>query len=685
MQANLPADEHVVVKLTKASYATTVTLRFSSNVNFLEKALSSSSEAERDEGMELENNIRSVVLSANADRIRVRHTKKGLMTVTIYVGKKNKRNYEDELEAFYDSFKGRTPKPREQLLFFIKQRFWAYLLSFIIKIGRTIPMIVIPIVTANIIDIVVSGDLQILLGQFLMNIGVGLLSLLLHMVFAYLDAVFFRELCRSMGESLRNVMVRKLQLLSMSYLNESRTGAIASKILQGVDSIEETFKIFAGQFSMILSYSTAAIVITLINCPLMSLFYVLFIPLAVILGNVFRRPIRKKNYELREAMEDTNSAVTEMLNIVEITRAHGLQKNEVSRMSQHMESIHDSGKRLDIVNEFFGSIGWVLLQVFQLLALAFSAVLAGRGIITIGMVALFQSYFSATVTRLSTFINIMPQCAKGIDACRSIAGVLCVDNDEHSGTTVPRNYEGRISFSDVSFTYKNTGNKVLKDFSLEIPACSSLAIVGGSGSGKTTLINLIIGFSLPDSGKVEIDGVSTVDLDLSKFRKHLAVVPQQTMLFTGTLYQNLTYGNPYVTHSKVMDAIKEVGLDDYLNSLPDGLDTMISEGGSNLSGGQKQRLSIARALLRDPAIIILDEPTSSLDNENELRIREVLNAIKGSRTIIMIAHRLSTIKDFDNIAVLESGRMAEQGSYTDLLEAGGLFTKMLRKDVQSRD
>jgi len=202
---------------------------------------------------------------------------------------------------------------------------------------------------------------------------------------------------------------------------------------------------------------------------MMSLFYLFFIPLAVVLAWVFRRPIGKVNKEYRKEMEETNAATTEMLNMVEMTRAHGLQKDEMSRMSRYVERIRLSGTRLDIINQVLGSISWVLLQLFQLIALAFSAYLASRKIITIGMIALFQTYFTMIVTRVSTFVNSLPVTTKGLEACNSIAEVLCADADEHTGTKRPVRFRGDIEYSNVSFGYAENQN-LLKDFYLHIPA-----------------------------------------------------------------------------------------------------------------------------------------------------------------------------------------------------------------------
>ena len=669
----LDAETPVTVRVGKSLREVTVSLNFHCDRNIMEeeKVLSG-------DDSEIEQIIRNTVLDSNADKIKsIFNQKKQKLKITISVALKPKRDYEQELEDFYSFRKGKSPSASATMFFFVKQRFWQFLVAFIIKVIRSAPMVVIPVISANIIDIVSEGMMAQKLLYFFLNVGIGIFSLFLNILFSFLDSRFFKKLCFSIGEDLRNVMVRKLQILSITYHKENQIGAITNKMLNNVESIENAFGILGTQISIILTYVTAALVITMLEAPVMALFYVLFIPMALFLAAVFRKPITNKNKEWRKSMEGANAAVTEMLGMVETTRAHGLQKDEISRMSHYMENIRDAGTKLEEVNQFFGAVSWAILQFFQILALAFSAYIASKGMISVGMIALFQAYFTQTVTRISTFINILPQCTKGFDACLSIAEVLCADSDEHMGTKSPEIFKGDITFKDVDFRYKKEDPKILDNFSLHIPSGQSVALVGGSGSGKSTLINLIIGFIMPDSGSVTIDGVSTKDMNLTRLRKHLAVVTQNTVLSTGTLYQNLVYGSPYVTRAKVESTVREVGLGDLIDSLPDGLDTVVTESGSNLSGGQKQRISIARALLRDPAIMILDEPTSALDSENELRIKEILKKIQGRCTIIMIAHRLTMVENFDNIIVLEKGEIAEQGTYAQLMaKEGGAFRKL---------
>lgn len=675
MQDSLPPETPVTIKVAGTSGSVQLSLLTVSDRNIFSGPDGSSS-ADVDE---IEQKLRNAIIESNADKITTKFDeRKKRLSIVITVKKKRGRDYEEEIEQFYASHKGNPPSSWEQIRFLLKQHGWGFFVSFLIKVVRSSPMIVIPIVTANIIDLVVSpGGLSSNLSQFLTNMLVGVLSLFLNIIFSYIESIYFRDICRAISESLRNVMVRKLQLLSILYHNDTRTGMLTNKLMVSITDIEESMIILIGELSIVIAYCLAATVLSLIYCPLMTLFFVVFIPFSVWVVAASMKPVRKRNKDMRKSVEETNAAVTEMLGLVEISRVHGLEENEASRMGRYVERIRQSGRRLDITSQVTGSVSWVLLQFFQLMALAFSAYLASKGIINVGSIALFQSYFSMTVNRLSSFINTIPRCAKGIDAFTGISEVLCADADEHSGTKTPHAFRGEIGFSDVCYRYPGMDADTLKHLTIHIPPKTSLAFVGKSGSGKSTIIKLIMGLMLPDSGLLKVDGISIADMNLKHYRKHISVVPQNTVLFSGTIYQNLTYGFPYVERSLVESLIEKIGLKDLIDSLPAGLDSYITESASNLSGGQKQRLAIVRALLRDPEILILDEPTSALDVESSRCIESLLSDIKGTRTIIMVAHRLLSVADFDKIAVLDDGRLAEEGSYRELMAAKGLFYGMI--------
>ena len=238
------------------------------------------------------------------------------------------------------------------------------------------------------------------------------------------------------------------------------------------------------------------------------------------------------------------------------------------------------------------------------------------------------------------------------------------------------NVRGEISFRHLSFSYPKNERCVLNDLNLTIHEGETVAFVGASGSGKTTIINLAIGFLKPDSGQVLIDGCDIEEINLQSYRRHIAVVPQQSVLFTGTVRENITYGLEDLPEEKLKKVIRAANLEDMVEKLPQGIDTVLTEHGENLSGGQKQRISIARAFARDPKVLILDEATSALDSVSEKKIQDSVRRLIKGRTTLIVAHRLSTIRDADKIAVIGEGGLLEYGTWDELMARKGVFYRM---------
>ena len=271
----------------------------------------------------------------------------------------------------------------------------------------------------------------------------------------------------------------------------------------------------------------------------------------------------------------------------------------------------------------------------------------------------------------------MPTIAKGLEAVNSIGDILnCHDIENNSKKKKLKDITGSIIFDHVEFQFDDADTPQLKDLNFEIKPGETIAFVGGSGAGKTTILNLVIGFLKTTKGRVLIDGNDIKDLDLRSYRKHIAVVPQQSILFTGTIRENITYGMDNISEERLWEVIKAANLDELIESLPDGLDTIVSEHGGNLSGGQRQRISIARAFVRDPKILILDEATSALDSISEKKIQSAISNLVKDRTTLIVAHRLSTIRNADRIAVIGNGGLEEIGTYDELMAAKGEFYEL---------
>ena len=271
----------------------------------------------------------------------------------------------------------------------------------------------------------------------------------------------------------------------------------------------------------------------------------------------------------------------------------------------------------------------------------------------------------------------MPQISKGTEALYSISEILTAKDVEIVfGKTVVADIDGNIDFEDLCYRYPNAERNVLSNFNLSVKKGECIAVVGGSGSGKSTLMNIIIGFMMPTSGDLKIDGKSIKDINLQEYRHQISVVPQNSILFSGTIRDNITYGLSKYSEEDLSRVIKMANLEDFIKELPYGLDTHIGEHGGKLSGGQKQRITIARALIRNPKILILDEATSALDNVSEYHVQKAISTSIQGRTTFIVAHRLSTIRNADRILVMENGECVESGTYEELIAKKGKFFEL---------
>jgi ATP-binding cassette subfamily B protein len=290
---------------------------------------------------------------------------------------------------------------------------------------------------------------------------------------------------------------------------------------------------------------------------------------------------------------------------------------------------------------------------------------------------LYQSFFTMILNSISQLINVYPNIAKGFESIYSVTEILLSkDTEAYQGKKKVEAVNGRFAFDNVRFGYPNSDRHVLSNFSLNVGAGECIALVGASGAGKSTVLNLVIGFNRPVQGQVKIDGIPMDELDMASYRKHIAVVHQNTVLFSGTIRENITYGLPTVGDEQLEEVVRMTHLEDVIAQLPEGLDTPVGEHGGRLSGGQRQRLAIARALIRNPSVILLDEATSALDNESEYHVQQAMKKLIEGRTTFIVAHRLSTIRDADRIVVMKQGQCVEIGTYEELMERKGEFYQL---------
>lgn len=582
----------------------------------------------------------------------------------------------EKLEQEYEkSFKVSRENGLKTLLNLYKGSYGKLVGSALAFIIKNSPCWILPLFVANIINFATNA-VEIDKPKFIWSSVAFAVLLVLNVPFHYLHVYLYSSAVRQAEAGLRLSLVTKLQHLSITYHKETEHGRLQSKLMRDVEQVQTlSEQLFINLLNIGLTL-IITISITLSKSIIVFLFFILAIPVAVFITMLFKKKVKQRNKEFRNEVEDTSAKISEMVELVPVTRAHALENWEIRRMTKQIDKIKQKGLKLDTFQAFFGSISWAVFQLFQVVCLVFCGVLAFKKIIPAGDVVVYQSYFGTIVGSVSTLINLIPIIAKGLESVTSIGDILLAEDvEDNKGKTKLKKLDGEFSFKDVTFHYHDDDKIILDKLNLEVKKGETIALVGESGSGKTTILNLVIGFNLPTGGEFKIDGHDVNTLDLHAYRKNIAVVPQEPILFTGTIRDNITYGLTDVSEEKIKEVIEAAHLTEVIERLPDGLDTELSEHGANLSGGQKQRISIARALMRDPKVIVLDEATSALDSVSEKKIQNALDTLTKDRTTFIVAHRLSTIRNADRIAVIENGKCAEIDTYDNLMAKKGAFYK----------
>ena len=548
-------------------------------------------------------------------------------------------------------------------------------LYFVIKAA---PMWVMPVVTANIINIV-SAPYPDALRDLGINALVMFFLLLENVPFHCLYVRKLSIAARSVEMELREALVRRMQELSISFYKRTSVGTLQSKVLRDVESVDQTVRlVIDGGLVSTLSIITA-VGVTLCRAPAFLLIFLVAVPVASGLRLFLAGALKRKNHAFRNEIEGMSSEISGMIEMIPITRAHAVEEAEIARVSRRLGMVQHTGLQLDSQNALFQSMAWASFNSFTMASLIIGAWLSYIKIIPLrpGDIIMLSSFFGTISNSVLMIVNMMPTITKGFESVRSIGEVLeSPDFEKNLGKNAVAEVRGEFEFESVTFVHPGADRGSIRDFSLQVREGETLAVIGASGAGKSTLMSLILGFDRPTSGVLRLDGRDMNEIDLRSFRRFVGVVAQDSLLFHGTLRENVVYGSRNVTDATVWQAIRDANASEFVDLLPDGLDTMVGERGARLSGGQKQRIAIARALIRNPRVLILDEATSALDVSSEKIVQTALDRLMEGRTTFIVAHRLSTIRNADRVIVMEDGRMVESGSPDELRARGGRFAEM---------
>ncbi|MER6466631.1 ABC transporter ATP-binding protein [Streptomyces sp. NPDC001228] len=539
------------------------------------------------------------------------------------------------------------------------------------------PIWLLPLITASVVDTVVQhGPVARLWTAVAFIMTILLVNYPLHVLYVRL----LYGSVRRMGTTLRSALCTRMQQLSIGYHSRVSAGVLQAKVVRDVETVEQMVQQTAEQGLGALTVLTGGLVIIGVRTPEFLPVFLVVVPGATVLVARLRSRLRTHNEHFRHEVETLSSRVTEMTRLIPVTRAHGLERKALRRMDGTLSRLLTSGMRLDLVNGRFGSLAWVVLNVIGVAVLAAAALVSYYGVwgVSAGDVVMLSAFLTTLTNSTTTLTSLAPVVTKGLESVRSVGEVLQApeleDNEGRAEVTAVR---GAVVFDRVGFGYEDGGRAAVADFTLDVAPGETVALVGASGAGKSTVLNLVIGFIRPTSGQLLLDGTDMSGLDLRTYRRFVSVVPQESILFDGTVRENVAYGmEDEADEQAVRAALRDANALEFVDELPLGLDTVVGERGARLSGGQRQRLAIARALIRDPRVLVLDEATSALDTRSEALVQQALTRLLHGRTTFVVAHRLSTVRGADRIVVMDDGRIREIGTHEELLHRGGAYSAL---------
>ena len=544
-----------------------------------------------------------------------------------------------------------------------------------------------PIITKNIInDYVPNRNLRLLLTWA----GIILALYLLKMVLNYIVSYWGHIVGVRMQGDMRRDMFRKLQKLPFSFFDENKTGTILSRLVNDLMDVSELAHHGPEDlFLSVIMFIGSFIALSTINIWLTLIIYAL-IPFVVFFSVKMRRRMKEAFIKTREEVAEVNANVETSISGIRVSRAYTCEAHENAKFDKANEKYKEArGSAYKAMGQFHSAMTF-FTDFLYLAALVAGGLFFYNGFVSpessfaidSGEFAAFILYMAMLLKPINRFISLFEQLQNGMTGFSRFREIMeKSDEPESENARVLENAKGDIVFSDVTFSYPtgDTGKGVLNNLSLSIESGKTVALVGPSGGGKTTLCNLIPRFYELDGGNITIDGIDITELSRYSLRKNIGIVAQDVFLFSGTVRENIAYGDLDADEDAIIEAAKRANIHDYIMTLEKGYDTRVGERGINLSGGQKQRISIARVFLKNPPILILDEATSALDNVTEMQIQQSLEELAKGRTVIVVAHRLSTIQNADEILVINQDGIAERGNHEELLSLGGIYANLYKR------
>lgn len=567
------------------------------------------------------------------------------------------------------------------LFSYIKPHFLLFSVGLIFLILSSLTILCFPYLTGKLVDLSM-GKTDVYFSKIQDVIIVLMVVLLFQAVFSFLRVYIFAHFTEKIIAQIRSSLFSKLLFLPIPFFENRRVGELSSRVNADISQLHDVFSITFAEFLRQISVLLVGVGILFFISAKLTFFMLATFPFLILIAVFFGKSIRKLSKNTQDELAKSSVIVEEILQSIQIVKIFTNEKFEIKRYNHSLENLKNMAIKSSGLRGLFISLIIFVLFGGIVMILWYGATLVSNGQISIGDMTSFVIYTSIIGASVGGLGDMYGQLQKTVGASERIVEIFKeipeYDFDNHQLTK--KKYQGNIKFSNVDFAYPSRVDvKVLRSINFEIKPNNKIAIVGKSGAGKTTITQLLLKFYKIQQGDILIDDTPINQLNTSELRENIGIVPQEILLFGGTIKENIAYGNPQASDEEIIQAAQKAHALEFIHSFPENWDTIVGERGIKLSGGQKQRIAIARAILKNPPILILDEATSSLDAASEQLVQMALDELMKNRTTIIIAHRLSTIQNVDNILVLHNGSIVEQGNHNELSKIdNGYYQNLLK-------
>ncbi len=563
---------------------------------------------------------------------------------------------------------------------------WQFFIGIFSLVLSSVILLGFPFLSGELIDVAsgngswVSDSLQVialcLLGIFLVQ-----------SIFSFIRVYYFAQVNEKAMADIRLALYGRLISMPLSFFDTQRTGELISRLTSDVSLLQSTFSVTLAEFLRQIATLLIGTLVILYMAPSLTVFMLATFPLLIVLAVFFGKYIRKLSKKTQDELAVSNIIVEETLQAIHAVKSFTNELFEIKKYNASLTQVVRTALRAAVFRGLF--ISFIVFVLFGgiVAVIWYGASLVEAGTITVGELISFILYTTLIGGSIAGLGDLYGQLQKAVGASERVLTILGekgeLNPQDYYKSQPPVQIKGDIAFQNVRFAYPTRKDmEVLQDISFEISTGEKVALVGHSGAGKSTIIQLLLRFYAIDEGSIQVDGESIYSYDLTEYRKHIGIVPQEVILFGGSIEENIAYGRPGASFEEIREAARLANALDFIESFPEGFQTLVGERGVKLSGGQRQRIAIARAILKNPKILILDEATNALDAESESLVQQALSRLMENRTTIIIAHRLATIRKVDRIYVIKEGQIAESGSHEELYGLSGDYSNLVKLQLE---